>query len=1011
MVWRQAQGALIGRSGELGRLAGVLDAAALGQPGVAVIGGDAGIGKTRLVNELVSRARAQGFAVLTGQCAELGDAMPYLPLADALRGAADDPVLAQAVEARPILRRLVPGSWADLGPEAGPGLTQQQLFGSTLSFLAEVSQTAPVLFVLEDLHWADRSTRDLLVFLSRMLQHERICVAGTYRTDDLHRRHPLRPLLAELNRLPLVTAVELGPLGSGEMADYLVSLGGADAQVIGGIIERAEGNPFYAEELLAAEGLPYNLANLLLARVERLSDAAQRVLRAAAVAGRRIDHDMLQKVSGLDGPVLEEALREIVSRGLLLPDGEYGYAFRHALLREAVYNDLLPGERTRLHGEFTRLEGSAAELAYHYLASHDLPGALAASVEAGRRAERLGAPVEAHGHYDQALALWPRVPDAESVAGIDRVRLALLSAAAADESGDPHRAVTQIRELLATERPTAEIWERLAYYLIDSDAVLASIDAAKTAVHLATEQVSLPALPATAGPPSPSPSDSAEAAAPGTAGTSPSGPAGPRPASAVGALAGLVGAGCAVDGHSTEAIVAGAAGPGGRVLARAFATYARALLWSSRHEEVHELAALALEAARAAGVRDAESSGLISLAMVADIQGDGERAEELLALASGIRSGDLSIDLRAIFHHARVQYEHGKLAAAAVTVDHGVRLAHETGLSWSPYGTDLRFLRLLIHYVAGEWEEAGALAAGFAVRVGKLPEAYLSGFALFVEVARGDAIVDERLSWLKPFWDDLLVASIVRSLAAEHALWNGDPRLALDHVDAITEVLEPFDPILIRICATGLWALAELGESGPRADDLLRRAHVAATTGPGGVSVSAMGAEGTAWLARAEAEWHRGRGTAGPAMWRAVAEAFDFGFVYEVARSRWRLAESLLAAGDRTEALEVWEQALSTATTLGAAPLARVLTELGRRARFATTPASPPSEKTAPSLTTREQEVLALVAEGLSNREIAERLFIAHKTASVHVSNILAKLGVSSRTQAAAYAHHEGLPS
>jgi DNA-binding CsgD family transcriptional regulator len=963
---------------------GVLHAAVEGQAGVAVVGGDAGIGKTRLVTELVGLARAQGFAVLIGQCAELGDALPYLPLADALRGAVDDPELVGAVEARPMLRRLVPGSSFDFGSEAGSGVTQQQLFGLTLGFLTELSETRPVLFVLEDLHWADSSTRDLLVFLSRMLQRERVCLVGTYRTDDLHRRHPLRPLLAELQRLPSVTALRLGPLDASEMSDYLVAIGGADAKVISGIIQRAEGNPFYAEELLAADGLPYGLANLLLARVEKVSDPAQRVLRAAAVAGRRIDHDLLQKVSGLDDTELEEAMREIVSRGLLLPDGDYGYAFRHALLQEAVYTDLLPGERTRLHGDFTRLlEGSPAELAYHYLAGHDLPGALAASVEAGRRAERLGAPVEAHSHYDQALALWHRVPDAERVAGINRVRLALLSAAAADESGDTHRAANQMRELLATGEPTAELWERLAYYLIDAHDEIAAIEAAKTAVLLATE-TSTQDRQNTPPPPSGDPARDL-----------PSDP----------------------DGHTARELPS----YDDRdlharcVLARALATYARALLWTSRHDEVKELAGRALDAARAAGVHDAESSALITLASVADIDGDPERAEELLARASGIRSGDLSIDLRAIFNHARIQYEHGNLAAAAVAADRGVRLARQTGLSWSPYGTDLSFLRLLIHYVAGEWEQAGALAAGFAVRVGRLPEARLSGYALFVEVARGDAVVEERMAWLKPFWNDEFVAYVTRGLAAEHALWNGDPRSAIDHVDAVVEVLEPFDPAVIRICATGLWALAELGESGPRADDVLRRARVAATTGPGSGQRGEVGVEGQAWLARAEAEWHRVHGTADPAMWKAVVDAFDFGFVYEMARSRWRLAEALLAAGDREEAFKEWEQARATAEALGAVPLSRALVELGRRARFTTPSSSGPSpasssptESALTTLTGREHEVLALVAVGLTNREIAERLFIANKTVSVHVSNILAKLGVSSRTQAAAYAHQEG---
>ncbi|NUP78328.1 MAG: AAA family ATPase, partial [Nonomuraea sp.] len=400
-------GLLVGRSAELSRLVRVLESAAQGTAGVALVGGDAGIGKTRLAGELVAEARERGFHVLVGQCAELGDALPYLPLADALRGA--EPGVREAAAAHPMLGQLLPGGESG---SSSTGLTQQRLFGSLLGLLADVQ---PVLFVIEDLHWADRSTRDLLVFLSRMVQSERVCVLGTYRTDDLHRRHPLRSVLAELKRLPTVTNVELGPLDSGEMSDYVATFGEMGAQELGLIVSRADGNPFYAEELFAAmsegDSLPDELASLLLSRVEVLSEAGQRVLRAAAVAGRQVEDDLLREVSGLPLAEFEEAAREIVSRGLLKVHG-HGYTFRHALLQEAVYTDLLPGERTRLHAAFARLLTSPAELAHHHLASHDLAGALAASAEAGREAERLGAPAEAHSHYDQALGLWDRVEGA-----------------------------------------------------------------------------------------------------------------------------------------------------------------------------------------------------------------------------------------------------------------------------------------------------------------------------------------------------------------------------------------------------------------------------------------------------------------------------------------------------------------------------------------------------------------------------------------------------------------------
>ncbi|QFY06523.1 AAA family ATPase [Nonomuraea phyllanthi] len=922
-------GLLVGRSTELSRLVRVLQSAAEGTAGVALVGGDAGIGKTRLVTELVARARERGFHVLVGQCAELGDSLPYLPLADALRGA--EPAVREAAAAHPMLGQLLPGM--DSAPAAG--LTQQRLFGSLLGLLGDVQ---PVLFVIEDLHWADRSTRDLLVFLSRMVQAERVCVVGTYRTDDIHRRHPLRAVLAELKRLPTVTGVELGPLASGDMSDYVATLGEVGAQELGLIVSRADGNPFYAEELFAAvaEGdtLPDGLASLLMTRVEVLSEAGQQVLRAAAVAGRRVEDELLRKVAGLPLAEFEEAVREIVSRGLLRIDG-YGYTFRHALLQEAVYTDLLPGERTRLHTAFARLLTSPAELAYHHLAGHDLAGALSASVEAGRLAERLGAPAEAHSHYNQALALWERVEGAAELAGESREALAFRGAVAAADSGDKHRAIVELRAL----PPASEVSERLAYYLYEADDQPGAIAAAQAAVESAPDQ---PAL------------------------------------------------------------------------ARALATQARTLIWSSRHHEIEALTERALKTARSCGARDAEVGALLTLATYVEYRGEIARAHELVHTASAEGTGDLAMDLRARFHHARIHFEQGLLAQAAEVADDGIRMAFETGLKWSTYGTDLRFLRFLIHYVAGEWDQAEAVAAGFGSRVGTLPEAVLSSFALFIEVARGLPQVEERLSRLRPFWHDELAAYMSRGLAAEHALWHGDPATALDHVRAVLEPMEDGYATVLRIAATGLWALAELGTT-EGADELRARARRSAEAGPTGEPVH-LGPEGLAWALRVEAEWHRVHGRLDVELWRQVVEAFDFGFVYEVARARWRLAEALLAAGDREAAQAEWESARETAEKLRAAPLEGALQAFGRRARF-----SGAAQRAGQGagqrdgrpgdggLTAREVEVLRLVAEGLTNREIAERLFIAQKTVSVHVSNILGKLEVATRTQAAAAGRERGL--
>ena len=434
--------------------------------------------------------------MLCGQCAEIGDSVPYLPFADALRTAS--PELEAAVKARPVLARLLPDSGdGQRGEGDWAGLTRQQMFGAVLGLLTELAADKPVLLVLEDLHWADASTRDLVTFLLRMLHRERVAIIGTYRADDLHRRHPLRLVLADLLRLPSVVPVELGPLSPSALAEHLSAIrngrGWLPAATLNHIVERAEGNAYYAEELLAAA-----------TRVRAVRRAAVRAGRAAAVAGGTGVRRRAAGAAGRGGrraaappttwsaprpacrtTAYDEAVREAVAHQLLAPDGTDGYAFRHALLREAVYNDLLPGERTRLHGRLAALlsgvPGAAAELAHHSLASHDVPGAFAASVRAGDEAERLGAPAEAHRTTTRRWPCgtgWTEAGDADRGHEPRQARPPK-SALAAAASGDVPRAVHLLRRIRAGcsgEAGSAEsaelrcrVGERLAYYLLQSE--------------------------------------------------------------------------------------------------------------------------------------------------------------------------------------------------------------------------------------------------------------------------------------------------------------------------------------------------------------------------------------------------------------------------------------------------------------------------------------------------------------------------------------------------------------
>jgi DNA-binding CsgD family transcriptional regulator/Mrp family chromosome partitioning ATPase len=969
---------LVGREAELGLLTALLEEAAAGRPVVALVSGDAGVGKTRVIAELAATAAERGFTVLSGRCAELGDSVPYLPLADALRKASTGPsaagLLLDALAARPVLSQLLPDRGSSQ-PDTGetPGLVQQQLFGAVLGLLSELAAAGPVLLVLEDLHWADRSTRDLLTFLSRAVHRERLALVVSYRTDDLYRRHPLRAVIAELLRLPSVTSVELGPLTAGAMAEHLSALSGGqlDAAALDKMIIRAEGNPYYAEELVAVASerdLPVGLAELLLARTERLSPAAQQVLRAAAVTGGRVDDELVAAASGLDGPEYEAAVREAVAHQLLVPDGAEGYAFRHALLREAIYADLLPGERTRLHARLAALladerrlaevPGTAAALAHHALASHDIPGAFAASVLAGHEAERLAAPAEAHRYYDQALSLWERVSDPEKLGGVDRGTLALRSALSAAGSGDLARAVHQLRRLLgylgddSDPALISRANERLAYFLIDLDEEGAAVAAARAAVD------ALPAQP-------------------------------PR-----------------------------------WERARALATQARAMLWREDEAVVRAKALRAMAEAEAADAPSAAADALVTLGMLSEGAGRVSEAVDLLTRAhrEARSAGVLGVELRAAFHLARVHLERGDLTAASATAHEGVHRAAGAGLVLAPYGYDLRYLHYLAHFAGGQWDHAQELADGFATRVTSPPEARLSAMALFIDVARGRPSVAERRSWLERFWPgDAFSEYVGRGLLAQHALWQGDTAAAVaaaaEALQAHRAASDHYNPQAIRVAAVAAAAHADRARqarAAGREDAARTEAQAArdmadiARAGAADRAGGSLGSEGRGWLARAEAEERRASGEHDPAPWQAVIDAFGPAFVYETAVARWQLAEALAEAGRREDAQQAWMQAAEDADRLGAVPLQQALRDLARRARLAIGPAGEQQGSLA-GLTSRELEVLRLLAAGQSNREIGAALFIATKTASVHVSHILAKLGAATRTEAAAIAHAHGL--
>jgi predicted ATPase len=405
--------------------------------------------------------------VVRAGCTAFAGAPPYAPVVAAVRGLARDlgPAALDALRgpARPVLARLLP----ELGP-AEPGdavgdqaLARARLFRVLRALLARAAADAPVVLAIEDLHWADRSTLAFLSSLLSRLRDQHLLLVCTYRSDELHRRHRLRPLLAEA--AGAAEHVELTGLSQGALAAHVTGILGRPAgpAAVDRLHARTAGNPFFVEELLAGGGagaLGAGLGDVLSARLARLPDAARTVLRVAATAGREPGERLVARVARLPDGALRGALRAALDERVLVADAD-GCAFRHDLVREAACADLLPGERAGVHVALARAlrddpslarDGAAAELAHHWTAAHRMPEALAACVHAGLEAERLLAFAEAGQHFELALEIWDLVEDAQARAPMDFAAVVAHASRAASLAGDHHRAATLGR---AADRP------------------------------------------------------------------------------------------------------------------------------------------------------------------------------------------------------------------------------------------------------------------------------------------------------------------------------------------------------------------------------------------------------------------------------------------------------------------------------------------------------------------------------------------------------------------------------
>jgi DNA-binding CsgD family transcriptional regulator/type II secretory pathway predicted ATPase ExeA len=932
---------LIGRDDESAQLDDAM-AAVQDRPQVVLIVGDAGIGKTSLVSRLALRAADLGFVTAVGHCLDIEAAMSFAPVIEAVRTALPDDA---GLPHRPHARRMR----ALLDPDA-PQTDQVRMLEDLRLTILETAAQQPLLLILEDLHWADRSTQDLVSALARTARG-RLLLVLTVRSDELHRRHPFRAALAELSRLDTAQRIDLGPLDRDDVAALLHERSGTEGggDVVASVHERSEGNPLYVEELADADpdAVPEHLSDLLLARVAKLSSESRAVVRAASADGSRLDIDLLASVTGLEAGGLEEPLRHALDGHVLRQRGGV-LEFRHGLLREAVYDDLLPGERTRTHAAFAEAlqarvdeqgEASLSQLsrsAFHWSQAHDPARTLAASVRAGERALHFGT-AESVTHLDRAVSLWDTVTDAELVAGRTKPDLLLLlaHACADNERRDLFEALT--REAVAELTPDTD---RLVASRVYATLTLCPpaggdrIDDAE-ALRLALEY----------------------------AGTIPS-----------------------------------------RELAQALRSQS-----AYHHRRGHgapalEAAEQAVRVARQADDPVHEVEALHFCAVELDLLGrvDEAVASEREAVRVARQAGRLG---HALFEESNLAWYELVSGATGSAYQRAIARLEEslanalplmgfyTGaqafafLIWQGRFDDATGVlnRLALLDVDSHWdwrtefEEALAIARGdvdtVARRFGELPrfvqsgaphsgddeevDLRVAGLLMRGEMASACELAESYLTFVER--GDSPARHAAAALTAYRA-WSQDPKHDLGaHAERSLE--------LARARLTDEWRTTLHGLRFTLADAYRSRFH---------------------------------REPAVESLREAVNMAEPFGS-YVALEARLLLAEELLAHGERDEGRELLTAVWADAKAMGAGDHERRAFRLAIRTRVPLAGADTPTGPLA-RLTPREREVLDLLADGASNRAISETLFITEKTASVHVSNVLAKLGVPNRGGAAALA-------
>ncbi len=956
----------VGRSEELASLDRAVAGARGGLPGVLLLGGEAGIGKSTLISEGAARA---GVALYLGRCVHIGgDVIPLAPLTDLLRQVSRSrPAALTTPTVAPLARWLTRASDTPQDTDSDRG----GLFVAVLNLIGHLAADDAVIVGLEDLHWADTVTWDLFEFLARNLTDERVLLVGSYRVDEIRTDASQRRRLAELPRLPGVHRMHLSGLDRTGVSAHVAGLMGEPAPqaLVDEILARGQGNPFFTEQLVAAhaagEAIPVVLSDLISADIAAMDADTRQVLGAVAVLGRPTAHGLLSRIVDLSDDAVETAVRTAIDAHVLAVDGDTdAYRFRHGLIGEVVYADLLPSQRARLHrrvAEVLREESPdvltradrAGELALHMDRAGEREAAFVALLAAADAAETV-APGAALRHLERAFELWDVVGGAAANASrSDRLWQAAELASGAISN---QRAVELARTAFTIgPPPLGEPFghERLGRYLWSSG----DLDQATGEFERAASLL---------------PSDAGPEAAPVFAGLAQAALMSgryelaerwcrkvfvvvPEPAADPSAwvmarrVLGIVHSQL---GHAETAVelcreaVAAATTAQTRALASIYLGVA--LVDAGRYVEAVDTAVTAAEAVQRAGL-DGSFGGYLDALAAEGLLYLGRWVEVDAVLAR--RTGGDALPVGAL----RVACVGAMLAARRGEADRARALLADADAQPSDglHQTHHDFATADVHLILGDWAAAAAAAE------------------------RG--------------WASNPVATVLCAARFAMLTVNAAVEQALDALARreVCDVAELVDHLRRRIDAVSQAATPRGGQS-ESPDVAAHLAHARATLS------RLSGPDADAWGDAAR-------------RWR------DLGDQWRMARARVREADAAASAGDAARAAASLRDAHMLATMLDAPPLQAEIQALSRRTRISVDPPSRVvvDERSASGLglTPREAEVLTLVSGGGTNRQIGAELYISEKTVSVHISNIMRKLGVRSRVDAAAVAQRLGVPS